>query len=249
MRLGEMIVVLGIGVFETFYRFGLDQQREAIVRKELQPPVIELLPVDAEAMLPLKFRYRALLHGSLVILAPLLILDGIICFIFLLLGLVLWQRKDFGVDFVLIAFFLCFLGVVIWLIVRYYASTQWIEADEQGLTLRTWYGERTVLWNEAHLFAVHSGYAKPYGPLFTVPHVIYELSSSHKIVHWDWQPNKKSFFFARIKGSHLEYNENMQQLLQIIAARTHLPLYDLRNQVNSPKKVSDRIKRREDSSS
>src|SRR5262249_36848797 len=63
------------------------------------------------------------------------------------------------------------------------------------------------------------------------PHpIVYELSSAHDVVRWAWmrQNNRRVIFFAQPTVSAEEYERQMQALLSLIAAKTGLPLYDLR---------------------
>jgi hypothetical protein len=81
----------------------------------------------------------------------------------------------------------------------------------------------SVPWQEARLFAI-DGVKKYRHP------IVYELSSAHDIVRLVWmrRSNRRVIFFAQPTGSVEEYERQMQGLLSLIAARTGLPLYDLR---------------------
>jgi hypothetical protein len=84
----------------------------------------------------------------------------------------------------------------------------------------------SVSWEEARLFAIDGVYGSmkyPY-PL------VYELSSAHDIVRWAWmrRNNMRVIFISQPTSSAEEYERQMQALLSLIAARTGLPLYNLR---------------------
>ena len=60
--------------------------------------------------------------------------------------------------------------------------------------------------------------------------IMFELSSAHDVVRWGWmrRNSMRVIFFARPASSAQEYERQMQRLLSLIAAKTGLPLYDLR---------------------
>ncbi len=84
----------------------------------------------------------------------------------------------------------------------------------------------SVSWEEARLFAIDGIYGS-----MKYPHpILYELSSAHDIVRWGWmrRNSMRVVFIAQPASSAEEYEQQMQGLLSLIAARTGLPLYDLR---------------------
>lgn len=96
-----------------------------------------------------------------------------------------------------------------------------IEANEYGLIV-LFNGQVTIInWQEAQLFAV-SGINKPRRPM------MYELSNPEMVARWMWLPrNMYPFYPLEPELPYEEYNRKMQALLAFIAAKTHLPLYDL----------------------
>jgi hypothetical protein len=110
--------------------------------------------------------------------------------------------------------------------IMYSKVRQQITVTEHGLLKLGLRKARTITWNEARLFAMGSIFgAKKYPyPL------LYELSSANEIIRWTWmRPNTwRVMFFAKPTVSQEEYNRQMQALLSLIAAKTGLPLYDLR---------------------
>lgn len=96
-----------------------------------------------------------------------------------------------------------------------------VEANEYGLIV-LFNGHVTIInWQEAQLFAV-SGINKPRRPM------MYELSNPEIVARWMWLPrNMHPFYPLEPELPYEEYNRKMQALLEYIAAKTHLPLYDL----------------------
>ncbi|HZU65635.1 MAG TPA: hypothetical protein VFA09_00030 [Ktedonobacteraceae bacterium] len=111
--------------------------------------------------------------------------------------------------------------------VMYFKARQHLTVTENGLMMFGFLKVHSVPWQEAKLFAIDGLFgAKRY------PHpTIFELSSANDIVRWTWM-RRSSFrvvFYARPVLSEEEYNRQMESLLSFIAARTGLPLYDLRD--------------------
>jgi hypothetical protein len=110
--------------------------------------------------------------------------------------------------------------------VMYFKARQHLTVTEHGLLLPGFRTVHSVSWRDAKLFAIDGLFgAKRY------PHpTLFELSSPNDIVRWTWmRPGSlKVLFYARPALSQEDYNQQMQSLLSFIAARTGLPLYDLR---------------------
>ena len=96
----------------------------------------------------------------------------------------------------------------------------WIEAYEEGLTVRNIFWSKSILWHEACLFAVDAALKAKKLPN------CYELSSTKTILRWPWK--RKASPWTKLSCSFAEYEWQMKALHSIIAARTGLPLYDLR---------------------
>ncbi|HEX6477824.1 MAG TPA: hypothetical protein VF043_03190 [Ktedonobacteraceae bacterium] len=113
---------------------------------------------------------------------------------------------------------------VLFAVVLFWRGRQEIEVTESGLVTR--FGGRVskMDWNEAHLFAVYgvSG-ARNSGLAST-----YELSSANKIVRWIWVQRENYNLHLAPAVSRDEYNRQMEGLVSLVAAKTGLPLYDLR---------------------
>lgn len=108
----------------------------------------------------------------------------------------------------------------------YYKARQQLTVTETGLIKPGFRKVQSISWREARLFAINGIYgAKKY----QYPSV-YELSSANEVIRWTWmRPNSaRVLFFAKPTVSKEEYDRQMQAMLSLIAARTGLSLYDLR---------------------
>jgi hypothetical protein len=95
-----------------------------------------------------------------------------------------------------------------------------IEVTDDQLTVRVGGLEETVPWEEARLFAITSGRHAT---------VNYELSSSQARAPWTWvRPDTFSARLFEPTISQYEYDCQMEALLALVAAKTGLPLHDLR---------------------
>ena len=101
-----------------------------------------------------------------------------------------------------------------------FSMYRWIEVDQDGLTVRNLFWSKRILWHEARLFAVDPALDALKG---------YELSSATTILRWPWK--RKPSRFTRLSCPFVEYEWQMKALHAVIAARTGLPLYDLRDEV------------------
>jgi hypothetical protein len=111
--------------------------------------------------------------------------------------------------------------------VMYFKARQHLTVTEHGLIMLGFRKVHSVSWQEAKLFAIDGIFgARRY------PHPsIFELSSANDIIRWTWM-RRSSFrvlFYSQPVLSEEDYNRQMQSLLSFIAARTGLPLYDLRD--------------------
>lgn len=81
---------------------------------------------------------------------------------------------------------------------------------------------RTIKWSEARLFAIYPSRKPSDLPRY------YELSGKDAIVRWRRMRPDAPFRFTKKPASFDEYDRQMEALLSLIAAKTGLPLYDLR---------------------
>ena len=103
-------------------------------------------------------------------------------------------------------------------------ARQQVKVTEGGLAAREGLQTLTVMWHEARLFAMYG----TFGGQRRGASITYELSSARAIVRWTWFLRKTYWVDLDQAISHDEYNRQMQALLSLVAAKTGLPLYDLR---------------------
>ncbi|MFL5704572.1 MAG: hypothetical protein ACJ8AG_17290, partial [Ktedonobacteraceae bacterium] len=109
--------------------------------------------------------------------------------------------------------------------ILYNRARQQLTVTETGLIKPGFRKVQSISWNEARLFAIDGIYG---GKKYPYPSV-YELSSANEVIRWMWiRSTWRIIFFARPAVPREEYDRQMQALLSLIAARTGLPLYDLR---------------------
>jgi hypothetical protein len=96
-----------------------------------------------------------------------------------------------------------------------------VHVDEQGISVS--YGKITtrVDWNTARLFTVNA-VKKPRRPR------VYELANEDTLVRWMWvQRDITPLYIFRPTIPQEEFDRQMQGLLEVVAGKTHLPLYDI----------------------
>ncbi len=104
-------------------------------------------------------------------------------------------------------------------------TRQYVIVTEDGITTRFMYKKTTIAWNEARLFCI-SGGTRPRRPL------IYELASEKESVFWmELAPDARlySLLFQPKNKPAAEYRQQIHLLPELVAAKTGLPLYDLRS--------------------
>lgn len=97
-------------------------------------------------------------------------------------------------------------------------------ASEEGLRVLVGPTHSPLLrWEEARLFAIPTGRSK------AGPPIQYELSSPASILRWPWvRRGSLSWLNHTPELAWADYDHQMEALLSVIAARTGLPLHDLR---------------------
>ena len=96
-----------------------------------------------------------------------------------------------------------------------------LEVNELGLSVIYNKVRTAVNWSDARLFAVIDT-KKLKRPK------VYELATRDTVARWMWLPPGRTFFSAfKPTLPHGEYHQKMQAVLQLIEAKTHLPLYDI----------------------
>ena len=126
----------------------------------------------------------------------------------------------FGILFgiILLSFIVMFVALSIQLKTR---LNYGIEVTQEGLTTYFSGNARTIRWNEAQLFAI-TGADKPRRPQ------MYELANSSTVARWIIPPCQTFYYSLEPEVPYEEYVRQMHALLEFIEAKTHLPLYDLR---------------------
>ncbi len=113
-------------------------------------------------------------------------------------------------------------------------TDQRIELTEQGMTIRQGGRAHSVAWDEARLFAIEGigGLNRPWLPR------VYQLASAKDMLKWTYQrrrsPERNGLLYRPILAikpttSYEEYERQMAALLSLVAAKTGLALYDLRD--------------------
>jgi hypothetical protein len=118
----------------------------------------------------------------------------------------------------------CFF-VIFALAVGFRPERKTLEITETGIYHRqTGHPDQSIQWQDVRLFAIAASRGSKSNP----PQVVYTLASPEAFVMWgrihrlDWNA------YERPTAPFEEYNQQMEALLSLIAARTGLPLYDLR---------------------
>jgi uncharacterized membrane protein len=176
-------------------------------------------PVTSERMLSLGG--RAMLVGLVVAVAfciPFVVLD---------LGLRAFRPGTLlfvEAGFVIMIMFLFAMAAMI----RAARTRQVVEVTEQGMTTRHFGKEiHGVAWDEARLFAIEgfSSLNRPWLPS------MYQLASDNDVVRWQrmGRLDGRRTFTGAAGISYEEYEWQMRALLSLVAAKTGLALYDLRD--------------------
>jgi len=96
-----------------------------------------------------------------------------------------------------------------------------VHVDEQGISVSYSKITTRVDWNTARLFTVNA-VKKPRRPR------VYELANEDTLVRWMWvQRDITPLFIFRPTIPQEEFDRQMQGLLEVVAGKTHLPLYDI----------------------
>jgi MFS family permease len=96
-----------------------------------------------------------------------------------------------------------------------------VHVDEQGISVSYSKITTRVDWNTARLFTVNA-VKKLRRPRF------YELANEDTLVRWIWvQRDITPLYILRPTIPQEEFDRQMQGLLEVVAGKTHLPLYDI----------------------
>ena len=110
--------------------------------------------------------------------------------------------------------------------VTYYRVRQQITVTQDGILMLGVRKVHSMRWDEVLLFAIDGMYNTK---KVTEP-FLFELSSANEVIRWNWlrKSTRRIIFLAKPAVPRAEYERQMQALNSLIAARTGLPLYDLR---------------------
>ena len=233
-------VFIFAGLLLTSFWKRLERRRQAAARGDTSLLAAEQPVPDVHAFpLPLTIGQRPNWSTFLLLLGPVVALTVIAAIVLLLyLPLVLppvpGGSASQSLLFIVIGIFVLWMLLSCGLLFGLLSARvrEQITVTEHGLIKVGLLGKaQSVSWQEARLFAINGIFgAKKY------PYpAIYEVSSAQDIVRWAWirRNNVRVLFFARPTVALEEYERQMQALLSFIAARTGLPLYDLREGTRS----------------
>ena len=108
----------------------------------------------------------------------------------------------------------------------YFRVRQQITVTQDGILIFGFRKIHAIRWDQARLFAIIGLYgAKKYKTPF-----FFELSNADEVIRWNWmrKSNHRIIFFAKPTIPQADYDRQMQALNSLIAAKTGLPLNDLR---------------------
>lgn len=213
-----------LGIIVTLYSLRtMESQRKRALQGD-QTLLAKVQPISNEAalVLPSSIQLRFKTHVFVLFLAiPLLIAIAV----FAIIGSADKGNTTTWIITSIVLGVFCLIMVVAFVvsfsIMKRYLRYQ-VDVNEYGITGQ-FYGRTTSMrWSEARFFAV-SGVHKTKRPS------IYELSNEHTSVRWLWLPRNMYFFYPFVPNvTHEEYERHMQALLELVEAKPHLPLYDLR---------------------
>lgn len=204
----------------------LDQRRQRAASGDQSLLASEQITLS-ESAFPLPLRIKMHLHwpGVLIIIAIYMALILLVLYISFLTTIASGATAAFGSQqfllFLVISLPVIILPIPVVPFIFFLRSKRSIEVTADGLKVNDVSAVHYVPWNEARLFAIYMGKKD-------TPPTYYELSSAKDIVRWGWT-HKFTNFSTEVPTVPVdEYHRQMQALLSLIAAKTRLPLYDLR---------------------
>ena len=214
--IGTCIFCLVFGGWQDIRKFvrlrRAEQRRQAAITNSQQVPLAQPQPAPDPTVLPLPLVIFSRPGWLAYLVAPLVAWVIILAFLFFFF----WQYQNPLV--LLLSSVIVAVPVGIGTALSAYT---WIEVGEEGMTTRTLFSRRTVRWHDASLFAIDA-IVEP----DKTPHH-YELSSATAILRWSRE--QKPSRLTRLSSPFPEYVQQMDGLLMLIAGKTGLPLYDLRD--------------------
>lgn len=233
------IAILYIFSVRTWKRF--DQKRQAAAQGDRSLRADEQPVPDAQAVsLPLTIRMRS--NRRLLIAIPgVMFVSLVIPFI---IGIVFGSQVHatppthpvyVGALFIILGIWVFAMLLIVGTIyaVLYIKAREQVTLTEYGIMVSGVTSRiQSISWSEARLFAITNPYnfkrLKDRQPL------ILEVANEHAIVRWTWlRPKSVRSGLAVPVLPPEEYEQQMRDVLSVIAAKAGLPLYDLRKKLSS----------------
>ncbi len=235
------IFIITLDTKRVKYQERLERRRQAAARGDHNLLASEQPLQDATALpLPITLRrrhsgkmYLRLLSIMLLLLLILFIpLDIAFSYLFPLLSGSQLSSQTLSLIILGIFTFVILFVLGLSLGMLYAREREQLTVTEHGLMkIGLWGKVQSMSWQEARLFAISGVYGlKKTGRLAARIPSQYELSSANDIVRWGPLPdtNIQAFVSGETAGPLPAQGNYSQALLSLIAARTGLPLYDLR---------------------
>ncbi len=215
--------MIGLFFLQRLQAGKLDQRRQLAASGDQSLLAREqIVPNEVALPLPTTLKMRSNWPGFVAITAILMLIMAMIVVIsYILVDGASPHPSHVFLTYLVLASPVLLIPLITMLLIFFLRRRRSIEVSENGLTLYDVSGAHYVPWNEARLFAIYMGKKD-------TPAIYYELASAKDIVRWTWLRKFSKLNTELPTTSIEEYNWQMQELLSLIAARTGLPLYDLR---------------------
>ena len=205
----------------------LNHRRNRSVQKDhplfaTEQPVPDETALITPITIQLRLNSRLFLLGLAVLMVPatmiLLVVEAVLS---------MTMHLQFPLPLTAIAIGICFVRLTIFVLRRAGKPSFGHQAhiDEQGITVTKNKITTRVDWRTARLFTLNAN------ELFRV----YELINDETVVRWHWPLNRNSLLsFYQPVIPQEQYDQQMQALLALVAAKTGLPLYDISKPQKQP---------------
>ena len=238
LELIAALILISLAIFSTTLQGRLwkrfEQRRNRAAQGDLSL-LAEDQPIPNAAALPLPFTIQSPVTGERILtLGGRAMLVGLVvaaafCIPFVVLALALRASKPGTLLFVEAGFVIMIMFLFAMAAMIGVARTrQVVEVTEQGMTARH-FGEKIpiVAWDEARLFAIE-GFSSLDRPWLSS---MYQLASDNDVVRWQrmGRIDGRRTFTGDAGISYEEYERQMAALPGLVAAKTGLALYDLRD--------------------
>ena len=223
------LINIGAAIAQVRFWRKQDQRRQQAAQGD-QNLIAEQQPISDTTMLvlPITITQRTAKGWTIVLVIAILLFLAFVVFAIVTLLQEPHFIDDTITSLILVLVLAVFSLFIIGPIVQGY---QMLIVDEQGISVRVGFGRtHHIEWDEATLFAISAVYKQLYGVTLEkqLP-AYYELSNEKEIVRWRWV-RTRNFIAIEPTLPIAEYDEQMQAVLSLIAARTGMTLYDVRPQ-------------------